>query len=89
MAYITDAKTIDDYVIESLKGIDTLIINALRIKPHMSHMSLAESLAIVKQISPKRTFLIHISHDMGLHANVSQILPAGVCLAYDGLTITI
>ena len=55
----------------------------------MSHMSLAESLAIVKQISPKRTFLIHISHDMGLHANVSQILPAGVCLAYDGLTITI
>ena len=89
MAYITDAKTIDDSVIESLKGIDTLIINALRIKPHMSHMSLAESLAIVKQISPKRTFLIHISHDMGLHANVSQILPAGVCLAYDGLTITI
>lgn len=89
MAYITDAKTIDDTVIESLRGIDTLIINALRIKPHMSHMSLSESLEIISRIMPRQAYLIHISHDMGQHEHVSKLLPKNVHLAYDGLRIIV
>lgn len=87
LAYITDAKTIDDDVIESLKGIDVLVINSLRIEPHLSHMSLSETLEVVSKIKPKTTYLIHMSHDMGKHEEVSRMLPKNVFLAYDGLIV--
>lgn len=89
MAYITDAKTIDDAVVEKIKGIDLLIINALRISHHMSHMSLGETLEIINRVSPKKAYLIHMSHDMGLHAEVSKILPENVEFAFDGLRISL
>ncbi len=89
LAYITDAKTIDEEVIESLKGIKVLVINALRIRPHLSHISLSESLEIIGRIKPQRAYLIHLSHDMGLHENVSKLLPANVSIAYDGLKVEI
>ncbi len=88
-AYITDAKTIDESVIERLKGIDYLVINALRQVPHISHLSLSETLEIVAQIKPKNCYLTHISHDMGLHAVVDEQLPDGVHLAYDNLLLKI
>lgn len=87
LAYITDAKRIPDEVIETLKGIDVLVINSLRIKEHLSHMSLTETLDVVSKIKPKRTYLIHIGHDMGKHEDMTAILPAGVNLAYDGLVV--
>lgn len=87
LAYITDAKTIDDEVINSIKGIELLIINSLRIEPHMSHMSLEETLKIVERIKPKQTYLIHMSHDMGKHEEVEKKLPKGVAFAYDGLVV--
>lgn len=89
MAYITDAKTIDDDVIERIFSIDTLIINALRIEPHMSHMSLSETLAFIEKVKPRRAILIHMSHQIGLHSEASKLLPNGVEFACDGMTITV
>lgn len=83
LAYITDCKTISDEQIESLHGIPLLVVNALRIKPHLSHLSLSEAIDVARRIAPKRTLFIHCSHDMGLHAQVGQSLPQGFELAYD------
>ncbi len=90
LAYITDMKTIDDGEMSYLEGIDTLVVNALRIeKEHHSHQLLADAIAFAKRVGARRTYLIHCTHQMGLHAETSRILPKGVFLAYDGLTITI
>lgn len=89
LGYITDAKTMSDETIEALKGIDTLVLNALRIKEHHSHMNLSQALDVINKIKPGRTYLIHMSHDIGLHAEVSKQLPKNVSLGYDGLTIEI
>jgi phosphoribosyl 1,2-cyclic phosphate phosphodiesterase len=89
LGYITDAKFVPDKTIEVMKGVDTLVINALRLTPHGSHMSLSESLEVVKKIHPRVAYLTHISHQLGLHAEVSKTLPENVFLAYDDLEITI
>ena len=83
LAYITDAKTIPPSTMARLQGIDTLIINALRFKPHLSHMNLEETLAVVAQANPRRALLIHESDGIGLHEATSRLLPQGVELAYD------
>ncbi|MCH5219012.1 MAG: MBL fold metallo-hydrolase [Muribaculaceae bacterium] len=87
LAYITDCKTLPNRTIQTLKGIDTLIINALRIKPHPSHQSLAEALRVIEKIHPRVAYLTHVSHQLGRHEDVSPILPENVFLAYDGLQI--
>lgn len=89
LGYITDAKHVPQATIDALHGVDTLVINALRRRTHVSHLTLDEALEIVGRISPARAYLTHISHDMGLSSEVSRILPSGVSLAYDGLKITI
>ena len=83
LAYITDAKTIPPSTMARLQGIDTLIINALRFEPHLSHMNLEETLAVVAQANPRRALLIHESDGIGLHEATSRLLPQGVELAYD------
>ena len=70
-----------------LHDIDTLIINALRHKPHMSHMSLSESLDAINRIKPRVAYLTHMSNDIGLHDDIERQLPDNVHLAYDGLTV--
>lgn len=89
MAYITDAKTIAPEVIQRLKGVKLLVINALRIEPHNTHMSLAESLRVIEQVNPDITYLTHMSHNMGLHSQSPQLMPDNVHLAYDRLVIHI
>lgn len=89
LAYITDAKVVPESTIEALQGVDTLVINALRIKEHISHITLDEALAIIRRVNPRRAYLTHISHDMGLTADVEPTLPPGVFLATDGATIEI
>lgn len=86
-AYITDCLTMPDKTIERLKGTDTLVINALRIKEHPTHMNLAQALDVIELVKPRRAFLTHLSHDMGLHATVQPTLPPEVRIAWDGLTI--
>ena len=88
-AYVTDAKTIEEEEAEKLKGVDVLVINALRIEPHHSHFNLEEALEFIEKIGPKRAYLTHISHVMGFHENVQATLPENVFLAYDNLQITI
>lgn len=87
MAYITDCKTMPQRTIEALKGVRTLIINALRLDPHMSHMSLRECLIIVEKIAPEKALLTHISHGMGRSATVK--LPEHVEFAFDGQVVEV
>lgn len=89
MAYITDMLTMPDESYELLKDVDLLILNALRIEPHMSHQNLSEALETVKRIAPKNTYFIHMSHGIGLHEDINISLPKNVNLAYDGLEIEI
>ncbi|HPF10311.1 MAG TPA: MBL fold metallo-hydrolase [Flavobacteriaceae bacterium] len=88
-AYMTDVKIIEDSEMQKLMGLDVLVLNALRIKPHESHLNLEEALAIVNILKPKKTFFTHISHLLGFHDEVEANLPEGVHLAYDTLKITI
>lgn len=87
MVYITDMKTIPEEEIHQLDGVECLIVNALRIEPHWTHQSLSEALAFIERVRPRVAYLIHMSHGMGLHAQVDASLPTHVHLAYDGLTI--
>ena len=80
---------IEKHETDKLKGVDTLIINALRHEKHISHFSLQEALEVIETIKPRQAFLTHISHQMGLHSQISGELPAGVAPAYDGMTIEI
>ncbi len=90
LAYITDAKTIADDVVDSLKGVPLLVINSLKAEGnHLSHMCLDETLSIVNSINPGRTYLIHMSDRMGLHADSPRLLPQGVELAYDRLIVKV
>lgn len=88
-SYITDANYIPDETMEKLKGTDVLVLNALQREQHISHFNLNEALEMVEKIKPAQTYFIHISHKLGLHADVIKELPANVALAYDGLQITI
>ena len=90
LAYITDAKTIDDKVLDSLKGIPLLVINSLRVgQEHLSHMCLGETLKAIERIKPGKAYLIHMSDRIGLHAESPKLLPQGVELAYDGLIVKV
>ena len=87
--YLTDVKTITDTELEKVKGTEYLVLNALHQKPHFSHLSLQEALDLIKILQPKQAYLTHISHRMGLHEEVSKLLPENVSLAYDGLQLEI
>lgn len=87
LAYITDCKTIADAEVERLHGTPLLVLNALRVTDHVSHLSLAEALALIERIQPRRAYLIHMGHDIGLHADVAPTLPPNITLAHDGLIV--
>lgn len=89
LAYITDASKIEESEKEKLKNLDVFIINCLRkTEPHHSHFILPQVLDLVKELKPKMTYLIHISHHLGFHEEVESELPDNVHLAFDGLEIT-
>jgi phosphoribosyl 1,2-cyclic phosphate phosphodiesterase len=87
VAYITDLKTMSDHEKKKLEGLDILIVNALRITAHPTHLNLEEALCFVNEIKPKRAYFTHISHKLGFHAEVQKKLPENVFLSYDGLEI--
>jgi phosphoribosyl 1,2-cyclic phosphate phosphodiesterase len=82
-------KSLDDKAIQQLQGLDILVLNALRIEKHISHISLSEALEIAKKIGASETWFTHMSHDMGLHNDVDQQLPENIHLSYDGLELSI
>ena len=85
LAYITDMKTIAPQEMPYLTGLDTLVVNALRLTPHHSHQTLAEAVRFAERVGARQTWLIHSSHDIGRHAEVNASLPPHIQLAYDGL----
>lgn len=89
MAYITDLKTISEQEKEKLVNLEVLIVNALRIEEHPTHLNLEEALDFVDDIQPKRAYFTHISHKLGFHAAVEKVLPENVFLSYDGMTIEV
>ena len=89
VAYMTDVKTIDNKEKLKLKNLKILIINALRIKKHLSHLNLEEALQLIDELKPERAYLTHISHYLGFHDEVESQLPKNVFLAYDELEITL
>jgi len=86
-AYLTDFNRIEPDELDKLKGVEVLIICALRKNSHISHLNLAEALSLAGQIAPRRTFLTHMSHEMGFHDDLMKILPEGVQPAFDGMVI--
>ena len=88
-AYLTDVKEVSEIEIEKLKGLDVLVVNALREESHPTHFNLQEALDFIKIVQPKKAYLTHISHVLGFHEEVQQKLPENVYLAYDNLILTI
>lgn len=87
-AYLTDCNAIPEGSWPLLQELDVLVLDALRERPHPTHFSLVESLAVVERLRPTRTYFTHICHDLP-HAATEARLPAGVSLAYDGLTLSL
>jgi phosphoribosyl 1,2-cyclic phosphate phosphodiesterase len=85
--YITDAKTVSEVEKAKIKGSKVLVINALQQEKHISHFTLEEALAFAQEIGAEKTYFTHISHRLGTHQKISELVPAGVELAYDGLCI--
>ena len=85
--YITDANHIIPEELAKVNGSDTLVLTALRHEKHPSHFTLAESIDISRSVDVKNTYFTHISHQLGLHDEVTQTLPPHMQLAYDGLTL--
>ena len=88
LAYITDAKTIPPESLSLLRDLDVLVLNALRERPHPTHLSLAEAVEVVETIQPRRAFLVHLSHELS-HRRAESLLPAGIEVAYDGLRVAV
>lgn len=89
VGYVTDMLTMPEQSYQLLEGLDLLVLNALRDKPHPTHQTVSEALQVVERLRPRETFLIHPSHHIGLHADVERQLPPHVHLAYDGLQVVV
>lgn len=87
--YLTDVFRITDTEREKIRGSKVVVVNALRKKPHYSHMNLDEAVALLKEVKPERGYLTHISHQMGLHGVVEKELPSFIKMAYDGLQVDV
>tara|TARA_B100000809_G_scaffold95005_1_gene93652 strand:- start:9652 stop:10503 length:852 start_codon:yes stop_codon:yes gene_type:complete len=87
IAYLTDVKTLANSEREKLQNLDILVVSALRIDAHPTHMNLKEALILIKELKPKKAYLTHISHRLGFHEEISKQLPDNVFLGYDGLVV--
>jgi phosphoribosyl 1,2-cyclic phosphate phosphodiesterase len=87
--YITDVNFISEVEIEKIKGSKVVVLGALRKQAHLSHFNLSEAIEVLKKIAPEMAYITHISHQMGLHREVNEELPASIQLAYDGLVINL
>ncbi|HVT57658.1 MAG TPA: MBL fold metallo-hydrolase [Thermoanaerobaculia bacterium] len=83
-AYVTDCKVIPETSYRLLEGVEVLILDALRYRPHSTHFSVVEALAAAERVGAERTILTHIAHEID-HVAPAVSLPAGVELGYDGL----
>ena len=86
VAYCTDTNGIPPESMALLEGLDVLILDALRMRPHVTHFSLDQAMNVARKLQPKRAIFTHISHDLG-HAQTNSRLPAGMELGFDGQRI--
>ncbi len=87
LAYISDIKQYPDSIFDDLKGVETLIISALRFTPSIMHFTVDEAVEFARKVGAKRTFLTHIAHELD-HEKTNAYLPSNIQMAYDGLKIT-
>jgi phosphoribosyl 1,2-cyclic phosphate phosphodiesterase len=87
--YITDVNFISEQELEKVYGTKILVLGALQRNKHISHFTLDEAIEVAQKVNADMTYLTHISHKMGLHADVEKELPANIRLAYDGLKISL
>jgi phosphoribosyl 1,2-cyclic phosphate phosphodiesterase len=87
-AYLTDCSRIPDQSWPLLYGLDVLVLDALRHRPHPTHFSVSEAVAVVERLTPRRAYFTHICHDLP-HEATNAMLPSGIELAYDGLTLDV
>ncbi len=85
--YITDANRIEEAEKDKIRGSKVLVLNALRLTPHISHFTLSEAVALALELEVPEVYFTHISHQLGRHKEVNQILPSHIRLAYDGLQV--
>ena len=88
LAYLTDCSGIPDASLALLRDLDTLVLDALRRRPHPTHFNLDQAVAMASRIGARQTLFTHIAHELG-HADTCAALPAGMALAYDGLGLEI
>jgi phosphoribosyl 1,2-cyclic phosphate phosphodiesterase len=86
VAYCTDANAIPPESMERLRGLDVLILDALRPRGHATHFSLEEAIEVSRELAPRQTYFTHMSHELE-HEATNASLPPGMALAYDGLRI--
>jgi phosphoribosyl 1,2-cyclic phosphate phosphodiesterase len=87
LAYVTDAKEIPPASIELLRDLDLLVLNGLRERPHPTHLSIADAVAVIAEVRPRRAYLVHLSHEIS-HEAATALLPDNVHVAYDGLRVS-
>ncbi len=87
--YITDAKTVSEETVALIRGAEVLVVNALHREPHHSHFNLDEAIAFIERVQPRKAFLTHMSHRMGLSRDIEEELPSHISLAHDGLKINL
>lgn len=87
-AYVTDCSTISATSMALLHDLDTLILDGLRFKPHHTHFNIPQAVEVIAALRPRHAYLTHLTHDI-LHARDNRELPAGVELAYDGLSFEV
>ena len=87
-AYLTDCSDIPPASMALLGGLEVLVLDALRRRPHPTHFSVDQAVAMAGQIGARQTYFTHIAHDLG-HADTCAALPPGMALAYDGLVVEI
>jgi len=87
-AYMTDVSEIPESSFALLEGLDTLIVSALRRKPHPSHATLSQAIEWARRVGARQTWFTHIAHDLG-HEETNKALPAGMALAHDGLSFPV